>query len=144
MEHARKIYDEKANSGERVFNRGDYVSLIQTFMKLYKNIFICCDALDESSEGDEIASSLERLLAHGRKCGISTRLLFTSRFDMQLERRHTTITTNRVALADNMKSDIDQYVKVELDARIARKSLKLRDTKLHSVIRKQVASRAGT
>jgi hypothetical protein len=144
MGHARKIYEEKANSGERTFNRGDYLSMIQSFMRLCKNVFIVCDALDESSEGDEIAGSLGKLLAYGRHCDIPTRVLFTSRFDVQLERRHTTITTNRVALAENMKPDIEHYVKIEMDARIARNSLKLRDPNLRSVILNQVASRAGT
>lgn len=144
MEHAKKVYDEKANSGERTFNRVDHIPLIQSFMKLCKNVFILCDALDESSEGDEIAASLGTLLSHGRESNIATRILITGRFDVQLEHRHATITNNRVALAENMKPDIEQYVETEVDARIAKGVLKLRDKALRSSVRDQVASLAGT
>jgi hypothetical protein len=100
MEQAKQIYDEKANDGDRPFNRADYLLLVQSFVNLCQNVFIFCDALDESSKGDEIASTLKSLLSYGRRCGIPTRVLSNSRFDVQLERRHTAITTNRVALAE--------------------------------------------
>ncbi|KAH4197368.1 hypothetical protein HBI24_158410 [Parastagonospora nodorum] len=144
MEQAKKIYDEKANNGERMFNRTDYISLIQSFMSLCKHVFIFCDALDESSEGDEIANSLGNLFEYGQKCDVSTRVLMTSRFDVQLERRHATLTTNRVALAENMKPDIDQYVTTEVGSRVEKGTLKMRDKNLQSSIQEQVASRAGT
>jgi len=144
MEQAKKVYDEKASNGEQTFNRTDYIPLIQSFMSFCKHVFIFCDALDESSEGDEIASSLGKLLAYGQKCGIPTSVLMTSRFDVQLERRHSALTINRVALAENMKPDIEQYVTAEVGSRIERGTLKMRDKKLQSSIQEQVASRAGT
>lgn len=144
MDQAKKLYDEKANNGERTFNGTDYISLIQSFVSLCRHVFIFCDALDESSEGDEIASSLGKLLAYGQKCNIPTRVLMTSRFDVQLERRHSALTTNRVALAENMKPDIEQFVAAEVGSRMERGTLKMRDKKLQSSIQDQVASRAGT
>jgi hypothetical protein len=144
VEQAKRVYDEKANNGDRTFNRADYVPLIESFMTRFEHVFIFCDALDEASEGDEIVSTLNRLLIYGQKCGVSTRILFTSRFDVQLERRHADITTNRVALAENMKPDIEQYVEMEADTRVAKGVLKLRDKALQSLIRDQVVSRAGT
>jgi hypothetical protein len=144
MDQAKKIYNEKAYNGERTFNRADYIPLIQSFMNLCKHVFILCDALDESSEGDEIAGSLEKLLSYGRQYGIPTRVLVTSRFDVQLERRHATLTADRVALAENMKPDIEQYVASEVNSRVLQGTLKMRDKKLQSLIQQQVASRAGT
>jgi hypothetical protein len=143
-EQAKRMYDEKANNGERMFNRADYISVLHSFMSLCKSIYIFCDALDESSEGNEIANSLEKLLAYGRKNGIPTRILITSRFDVQLERRHISITSNRVALAENMKPDVEHYVNTEVESRVTNGSLKLRDKGLKSSVRQQVASRAGT
>jgi hypothetical protein len=144
LEQAKRIYDEKANNGDRIFNRADYIPLVQSFMNMCQHVFIFCDALDESSEGDEIAGTLNALLSYGRRCGIPTRVLFTSRFDVQLERRHPDITTNRVALAENMMTDIEQYVEKELSNRVVNGTLKLRNKALQSSIYQQVASHAGT
>jgi hypothetical protein len=143
-EQAKRMYDEKAKNGDRIFNPADYISLLQSSMSLCKSVYIFCDALDESTEGDEIASSLEKLLTYGQKHGIPTRILITSRFDVQLERRHASITSNRVALAENMKPDVEHYVNMEVESRVAKGTLKLRDKTLKAPIRHEVASRAGT
>jgi hypothetical protein len=144
LEQAKRIYDEKANNGDRIFNHADYIPLVQSFMNMCQHVFIFCDALDESNEGDEIAGTLNALLSYGRRCGIPTRVLFTSRFDVQLERRHPTIMANRVALAENMMTDIEQYVEKELGNRVAKGTLKLRNKALQSLVYQQVAARAGT
>jgi hypothetical protein len=144
IERAKALYDEKANNGDRAYNRADYIPLIESFMSRFEHVFIFCDALDEASGGHEIASTLSRLLAHGQRHSVPTSVLFTSRFDVQLERRHTDITANRVALAENMKPDIQKYVSMEVEARIARGLLKLRDKALQASVQDRVASRAGT
>jgi amino acid transporter len=140
MNYAKKLYDEKANNGVRAFNHDDYVPLIESFMMLFDSIFILCDALDESSDADDIASTLERLHFNN----VPTRLLFTSRFDLQLEHRHEAITRRRVALAENMQPDIEQYVKTEVESSVAKRLLKLRDTTLRESIEGQVTKHAGT
>jgi hypothetical protein len=66
MEQAKTLYNEKANNGDRAYNRADYIPLIESFMIRFEHVFIFCDAVDEVSEGDEIASALSRLLAHGQ------------------------------------------------------------------------------
>jgi hypothetical protein len=142
--NAKKIYDEKANNGERSFKRTDYIPLIQTFMSHFDNVYLLCDALDEASEGEEIATALKQLMSYCIRSEHSIRVLFTSRFDVQLERHHTLITSNRVALADNMKADIEQYVQMEVDHRTEKGSLKLRDQGLRPAIQERVACRAGT
>jgi len=144
MDRARRIYDEKADDGDRPFKRADYAPLIESIMGQFESVYILCDALDEAAEGDEIANTLERLLSYGIRFNHSIKVLLTSRFDVQLERRHDLITANRVALAENMKPDIEQYINKEVENRIARGTLKLRNKVLQSLIQKRVTSRAGT
>jgi hypothetical protein len=144
MDIVKKKYDEKVNNGDRNFNRTDYIPLLEYFMNHFEQVFILCDALDDSTEGDAIAAALTRLVSYGLRASVSVKVLFTSRFDVQLERRHVSITSNRIALAENMKPDIEQYVKMEVDMRVATGVLKLRDMALQPLIQKHVASRAGT
>jgi len=144
VEIAKKIYDEKSHGGDRPFHSNDYNALLQSFISHFKNVYIMCDALDEATDSDEIASTLESLIAFGMQHDQQIKLLFTGRFDVQLERRHDLITSNRVALSENMKPDIEQYVDVEVSNRIRQGALKLRDQGLRPTIQKHVSTRAGT
>jgi hypothetical protein len=144
IEYARRVYADKAHKGERDFNHVDYVPLLERFIDYFDQVVIMCDALDESLEGYRIAETLSRLHLSDPSTSPSIKIMFTSRFDLQLERRYTTLTSNRVALGDNMQPDIARYVDVEVDARVTDGTLKLRDKSLRTTIQQQIASRAGT
>jgi amino acid transporter len=144
LKHAKSIYDEKANNGDRPFNSSEYVALIESCLDCFEEVSVLCDALDEATEGEAIASTLARLSAYGVEREIPVRILSTSRFDVQLERRHEQITKHRITLTENMKPDIKQYVDTDVEVRMTKGSLKLRDKTLSSLIKEQVALRAGT
>jgi hypothetical protein len=141
---AKKMFDDKSHGGERPFQRTEYIPLLQSFIDHFEDVYVLCDALDEATESDRIASTLETLMLHSTRRDQRIKLLFTSRFDVNLEHRHDLITSTRIALAENMKPDIEQYVVTEVNVRIRQGALKLRDQDLRTTIQKHVATRAGT
>ena len=144
LQQAEILYNEKSNNGERPFNRAEYVPLLCTFLGHFDRIYLFCDALDEASDGSEIAQTLEEMLQYAIAQNVDLHLLFTSRFDIQFEQRHSRITENSIKLAGNMRADIAQYVHKELEARLEKGTLKVRGKELGITIQNQISSRAGT
>lgn len=144
MDYAKKYYEEKGSKGDRSFNRSEALSMIEQLLGNFEQAFILCDALDEATEGDTIIGSLERLYSYGKAHQISVKVLFTSRFDIQTERRHILITSNRIALTENMRPDIESYVERQLHERLSTGKLKLRDRGLMQLIQNRIVLRAGT
>lgn len=141
LAHAKEVYEENSNYP---FHRTKYVPLIEELMSRFEEILILVDALDEATEKDQIAESLTTLHGFGKSKGIVTKVILTSRFDLQVERRYPVITSTRITLAENMREDIDNYIKKELEIRMSQGSLKLRNKDLLSSVLQQVGMRAGT
>ncbi|OAL56075.1 hypothetical protein IQ07DRAFT_187787 [Pyrenochaeta sp. DS3sAY3a] len=141
LAHAKEVYEENSNYP---FHRTEYVPLIEELMSRFEEILILVDALDEATEKDQIAESLTALHGFGKSKGIVTKVILTSRFDLQVERRYPVITSTRITLAENMREDIDNYIKKELEVRMSQGSLKLRNKDLLSSVLQQVGMRAGT
>ncbi|KAF1837531.1 hypothetical protein BDW02DRAFT_627945 [Decorospora gaudefroyi] len=144
LEHAKRIYEERSKNGSRPFIRDEYPILLQSFVDRLKEVFIIVDALDESSEGDAIAQSLTAIHSFGERAGHRTKILLTSRFDIRLEGRYPNLNRTSAALADNMRPDIEHYIEAELDLRVAKGVLKLRNADLVPVIQRQISDFAGT
>lgn len=138
------IQQEFEDASRQPFDHRHYVPLIKELMSSFQEIFFVLDALDEASERVEIAETLVQLHAHGQSLLIPTRVLLTSRFDVQLERRHPSITSSRVTLAENMREDIDQYIQRGIETRLAKGSLKVRQQQLLPSIQRQISTQAGT
>jgi hypothetical protein len=70
--------------------------------------------------------------------------MFTSRFDIRLERKYSSICSIRIALAENTRHDIEHCVNTELLNRVTRGAIKLRDKSLITMLQSQIGLRAGT
>jgi len=144
LEQGRLLYNEKSKEGSRPFQSDDYFPLICSSVEHLKNVFIILDALDESTEGDSIARSLARIheSQKGARCRI--KILLTSRFDALIPGRYPNLATTHVILAENMRPDIQHYVAEEIQARVAKGVLKVKNKDTLSSIQQQVVLRAGT
>lgn len=141
LEHAKNFYEDNSNYP---FNRTKYIPLIEEFISMFEEVLLLVDALDEASERERIADSLTYLHNYGKSKAVTIKVLFTSRFDIQIERRYPVITSTRITLAENMREDIDNYIKKELETRLSKGSLKLRRKELLPSVQEQIGKRAGT
>ena len=144
LEEGRSLYNEKSREGSRPFQSDDYLSLICSFLGHLKDVFILLDALDESTEGDSIARSLARMHESRKGAGFNIRILLTSRFDALIQGRYPNLATTHVILAENMRPDIQHYVAEELQARVAKGVLKVKNKDILSSMRQQIVLCAGT
>ncbi|KAI4609697.1 hypothetical protein J4E80_008342 [Alternaria sp. BMP 0032] len=144
LDEGRSLYNEKSREGSRPFQSDDYLSLICSSLGHLQDVFILLDALDESTEGDSIARSLAKIHESQKGAGCRIRILLTSRFDALIQGRYPNLATTHVILAENMRPDIQHYVAEELQARVAKGVLKVRNKDILSSIRQQVVLRAGT
>lgn len=141
LEHAKEVYEDES---PYPFNRTKYVPLIEKLMSCFQEVLFLVDGLDEASEIDKIAESLTHLHNHGQSTAVATKVLLTSRFDVQMERHFPAITSTRVTLAENMREDIDHFIRKELEIRMSKGTLKLRHQDLLLSVQEQIAKRAGT
>lgn len=144
LEQGRLLYNEKSKEGSRPFQSDDYFSLICSFVEHLEDVFIILDALDESTEGDGIARSLARMYESRKGAGCRIRILLTSRFDALIQGRYPNLATTHVILAENMRPDIQHYIAEELQVRVAKGVLKVRNKDILSSMRQQVVRCAGT
>jgi amino acid transporter len=144
LEQGRLLYREKSKEGSRPFHSDDYVSLIRLFVDRLKEVFIIVDALDESTEGDNIAESLAKIHDSGKSAGCRIRTLLTSRFDARTQGRYLNLAITHIVLAENMRPDIQHYIGEELQLRVAKGALKVRNKDILSSIQQQVSICAGT
>ena len=91
-----------------------------------------------------IAAALVQLHKHGQDTAIPTKVLLTSRFDVQVESKYSCITCSRIALAENMREDIQRFIQNEVEERVSNGSLKIRQRALLQSVQEQIRSRAGT
>ncbi|KAF2467414.1 ankyrin [Lindgomyces ingoldianus] len=145
LQKAKELYEEKQKrSSGRTFNSSEYLPLIDSCLRDFREVFLILDALDEASEPLEIAEILSHMYELGYQHGVSVKLLLTSRFDVQLEKLLGSIISSRVSLVDTTLPDIEYYVKVEMQERLREGILKVRDKELIPFIQSRVSNEAGT
>ncbi|KAL1597828.1 hypothetical protein SLS60_008315 [Paraconiothyrium brasiliense] len=142
LEHAKDMY--KKNHFSRKSSPAERTPLLEELLAFTKESFIVVDGLDESTEGDAIADLLTMIVDRAESRGHCLRLLFSRRFDVNFEKRHKRISSRRLALADNTRPDIEQYIQAQLADRLERGLIKVRDRALLSDMEQRIGSRAGT
>jgi hypothetical protein len=60
---AQQIFEEKNKDSDRPLNIAEYVSLVKTFLRMFEQVFIIIDALDEASEKGRIVEVVTDLLS---------------------------------------------------------------------------------
>lgn len=144
LERGRVLYKEKSKEGSRPCSKDEHIPLICSSVESLKEVFVIVDALDESTEGDAIAQSLVRIHDSGKSAGCHIRVFLTSRFDARIQGRYPTLVMAHVVLAENMRSDIQHYIKEELRLRLAKGVLKIRNDSILPAIQQCAFFRAGT
>lgn len=144
LERAKELYEEKDKKLGRTSDQMDHIGLMVTFLAKFDQVFIVVDGLDEASEGYQIADALVHLYESSVQKHIPTRVLFSSRFDVRIERRYSSITATRIALAENMEQDIEHFARWELERRVNEGVIKLRDKGFMGIILDRIKLRAGT
>jgi hypothetical protein len=141
LKKAKEFYKEKGKKLGRTLNGTEYLALVQSFLGEFDQLSVIVDALDEAVEADLIADALQQMHASENE---SVRILFTSRFDIRIERKYFSICSIRISLAENTRHDIEHCVETELLNRVTRGVIKLRDKSLITMIQAQIGLRAGT
>ncbi|KAH6878928.1 hypothetical protein BKA58DRAFT_466538 [Alternaria rosae] len=144
LERGRVLYNEKSKKGSRPCHKEEYIPLIRSSIACLKEVFVIVDALDESTEGDAIAQSLTTIHNSGKSAGCRIRTLLTSRFDARTQGRYPNLAMTHIILAENMRPDTQHYIKEELQLRLAKGVLKVRNTSIMPVIQRHISLCAGT
>lgn len=87
------------------------------------------DALDESNDLYAFLAGLESLME-----GSNIKCCLTTRHNVELVKGDSLLSGYRLAVVDHMRDDIRLYLEGEVESRIARRVLKLRDLNLSSSI----------
>jgi hypothetical protein len=106
------------------------ISLLKQFCLKLEAVFVVIDALDECTDRGDFIHSLLSLSEGNPK----VKFYITSRYEVELERLMSPISSHSLALKDYMKSDIRTYLIAETSTRIAQGTLKLRQEGLSADI----------
>lgn len=131
-----EFYEEKWKKLYRNFNGAEYPSLTESFLGEFDHFSATVNALD-----DLIADALEQIHASEN---LSVKVLFTSRFDIGIERKHFRTCSIRIVLAENMRHDIERCIETEPLNGVIRGANKLREKRLTTTIKAQIGLRADT
>lgn len=142
LKKAKDFYKEKGKKLGLTLSGAEYLALVKSFLGEFDELSVIVDALDEAAEADLIADALKQI--HASENASVRVLLFTSRFDIRIERKYFSICSIRITLAENTRHDIEHCVETELLNRVTRGTIKLRDKGLITMIQAQIGLRAGT
>lgn len=143
LEDAKQRYHERTRGVEgpkaaaRPFSVSEYIRFIQQLCLKWESVSLVVDAVDECSGLDTFVDGLRNLWS-----GANVRLLLTSRHDVDLKRAIEPIASYKIALVENMKNDIEIYLKTEIRKRIAAGTLKLKQKELEELIATALEAKA--
>lgn len=144
LQQVKTIYKANYQISDRPFNRDDYAPLVRELLHDLEEYFLILDGLDESSEGESIADFLENIFTNAEGRGDRFHMIFSSRFDIGLEKRQNRIVSTRFPLGDNTRPDIERYIHSEIAYRLEKGKIKVRDRALLPAIEQCVSAKAGT
>lgn len=115
-----------------------FISMIQNFSLV--NIII--DALDESKDTEEfVHKGLEPII--NVEGGATVRILCTGRNNYSLERTIGVLASHRIALEQNVTSDIEAYVAYQVEYRSKARKLKVRSVELKDQVVHELSHHSG-
>jgi hypothetical protein len=108
---AQQIFEEKGKDSDRPLHTAEYMSLVKTFLRTFKHVFIIVDALDEASEKESIVKVVKNLLNLPQDSSdLKPRLvkvLLTSREDVQVGRILQSVPYSCLRLDEIIHEDVD-------------------------------------
>lgn len=140
---------KKGTSTSPTLNLSDLKALLQSISYRFKRTIIVVDALDECQEVAEFARGLQQLATEsdGESSSQATvQLLVTSREDLVIETELLAKDGIHISLSreQNVDDDIRLYITNQVEHRLARGILKLRNAHLKAEIISTISDRAGT
>lgn len=119
----------------------DQIALFITIIQKFSAVIIVIDALDECKDTEEfIHHGLEKII---NVKGVVIRILCTGRNDYLLERTVGVLASYRVALENNVTSDIEAYVADQVEYRSKARKLKVRSAELKDQIVHELSHHSG-
>jgi hypothetical protein len=125
------IFRKYGSVVKNAISLADQLALFATLAQKFLLVTIVIDALDECIELDEFVRGLEHLIA---VTNTTIRMLITGRNDYSLEKSVGALATYRIALEQNIESDINAFVTDEVNSRIEARKLKIRSHDLKELV----------
>lgn len=126
----------------RAISLNDQLALFITMIQKFSVVSIIIDALDECKDVEEfIHQGLEHII--NEKSGIIVRILCTGRNNYSLERTIGVLASYRIALEQNVTSDIEAYVADQVEYRSKARKLKVRSAELKDQIVHELSHHSG-
>lgn len=140
FEDAKAWRNEKTTgslSAAKSLVNSEYVDIVRKMCSRWSSVSIVVDALDECTDLSTFVGDLVAL-----KAASNTRFLLTSRHDIEVVRAIQPLADYTIPISDYMRSDIKIYLKTEIKDRIAKKSLKLRESWLEAEVATSLEAKA--
>jgi hypothetical protein len=125
------LFRNYGSSLKRAITLDDQLALFATLTQKFVLVTIVIDALDECKELDEFVRGLQHFIA---VTNVTIHMLITGRNDYSLEKSVGALATYRIALEQNIKSDINAFVTDEVNSRIKARKLKIRSHHLKELV----------
>ena len=136
---ARRVFQKSGSDSTNAATNDDLLRLLAMSISSIDSVTIVIDALDECKELEEFASILRIILSTE---ATTVRILVTSRPDYGLRKTLEHLANYEISLDQNIQQDINHYIAGEVDARIARRQIKVRSPELRAQIKGALCSRA--
>jgi hypothetical protein len=140
---AREWRDERIQTDDgsmpiaKPLSSSEYVMFIARLCSLWSRVDLIVDALDECSEVDTFISGFKSLMS-----GTNLNILLTCRAEVEIGLAVAPIAKYQVSLIYQMKDDIRQFLRAEVERRVSLGVLKLRQKGLNMLIVEELAKKA--
>ena len=122
--------------------QSDHLALARSMLRLFRNVYIVIDALDESDDFEAMIRLFTDLLScNSHREGV--RIVLTSREEIDIEKALEPLSPIRMSTFGNVANDIHSFIVSEVEERMIRKTLKLRDGGLRETIQRSIFEAAG-
>ena len=140
LSHVRELLNTKKGDLNRSPTSTDYLELLKKLGSHFTHLYVVVDALDESLDPAEMVDAIKSVSTSCSPLPVST--IVTSREEITLEKVLGPHITMELSLRNKLKVDVNEFIASEIDARLARKTLKLRDPAIAPKIERGVKRRA--
>lgn len=120
----------------------DQLALFSKMIQKLSLVNIIIDALDECKDTEEfVHQGLEHIINVGG--GVTVRILCTGRNNYSLERTIGVLASYRIALEQNVTSDIEAYVAYQVEYRSKARKFKVRSAELKDQVVHELSHHSG-
>ena len=137
-----ETYQLRNRDGPAPIQANDYVTIFHILATKFEATFFFVDGLDEAEDSIELLSTLDSIMVSGQQSYIQSRII-SSRTNPKIEVAMQHRAQHTIKMLNNSMLDLRLFIDTEVDEKLQKGLLKLRDPDLAGTIKKEVMARSG-